>query len=219
MPDTLRTDRSEDRRRAILAAARDVFIEAGFDGARVAEIGRRAGIAEGTVYLYYKTKSALMEAVLAGFWQDLTQKARETVARHSDPLEQLRALADYHLTSVIRDLAFLDLAAKLRKAYSVDPETRDFLRAYVAVFDDIYAAGIAAGRFRHDQPAWIARDMFYGTLEYSARTIALRQEPRPTGVVDNLIRVFETAYADQPALDESLVSRLETAISHLEARR
>ncbi|MEE2526786.1 TetR/AcrR family transcriptional regulator [Hyphobacterium sp. HN65] len=218
MPDTARTDRSEDRRRAILKAAREVFIEAGFDGARVAEIGRRAGIAEGTVYIYYKTKSALMEALLAGFWQDLTRNARETVARHSDPLEQLHALADYHLTSVIRDLAFLDLAAKLRKAYSVDPETRDFLRAYVAVFDEIYAAGVAAGLFRAGQPAWIARDMFYGTLEYSARTIALRGDTRPTGVVDNLIQAFKSTYGAKPALDETLVSRLEAAISQLEKR-
>ena len=212
-----RNTRSAERRQAILSAAREVFVEHGFEDARVAEIGRRAGIAEGTVYLYYKTKTALMEAVLADFWQDLTQGARDTTARHSAPLERLRALADYHLTGVIRDLPFLDLAAKLRKAYSVDPQTRDRLRAYVAVFDEIFEAGVSAGEFRGDLARWIPRDMFYGTLEYSARTIALREAERPTGVVDNLIQAFRRTYGSAPAesMSEALIERLERAVEKI----
>lgn len=207
------------RRDEILRAARDVFIEFGFEDARVAEVGRRAGIAEGTVYLYYKTKTALMEAVLSVFWQDLTQGARDTVSRHSAPIEQLRALADYHLTSVIRDLPFLDLAAKLRKAYSVDPATRDRLRAYVAVFDEIFEAGIARGAFDDAQPLWMPRDMFYGTLEYSARTISLRKAKRPTGTVDNLISAFERTYGSTrpEPISKDLVERLERAVDRLES--
>lgn len=217
--DTPRNSRSANRRDAILAAAREVFVEHGFEDARVAEVGRRAGIAEGTVYLYYKTKTVLMEAVLAGFWEDLTSGARETTARHSAPLEKLRALADYHLTGVIRDLPFLDLAAKLRKAYSVDPETRAHLRAYVAVFDEAFQEGVKAGLFRGDLPLWIPRDMFYGTLEYSARTIALREAERPTGVVDNLITAFKHTYGAPPApaaMDEALLERLERAVERIE---
>jgi TetR/AcrR family fatty acid metabolism transcriptional regulator len=213
-----RNSRSAERRDAILSAAREVFIEHGFEDARIAEIGRRAGIAEGTVYLYYKTKTVLMEAVLADFWEGLTQGARDTTARHSAPLEQLRALADYHLTGVIRDLPFLDLAAKLRKAYSIDPQTRDRLRAYVAVFDAVYQAGISTGQFRDDLPLWIPRDMFYGTLEYSARTIALREAERPTGVVDNLIQAFQRTYGPAPteSLSEALIERLERAVEKID---
>lgn len=217
----LREERSDDRRRAILKAAREVFIETGFDGARVAEIGRRAGIAEGTVYLYYKTKSALMEAVLSGFWADLTRGARDVVALHAAPLDRLRALADYHLAGLLRDMTFLDLAAKLRKAYSVDPETRDRLKDYVAVFDGIFREAVESGVFETQTPVWIARDMFYGALEYSARTIALHEAPRPTGVVDNLICAFKASYgaSDAPAANEALVERLERAVAALETAK
>lgn len=217
----MREERGDDRRRAILKAAREVFIETGFDGARMAEIGRRAGIAEGTVYLYFKTKSALMEAVLASFWEDLTRGAQAVAARHAKPLDQLRALADYHLAGLLRDLPFLDLAAKLRKAYSVDPETRDRLKDYVAVFDGVFRAAIASGDFKTDTPIWIARDMFYGALEYSARTIALHEASRPTGVVDNLIGAFKANYggAEEPGATQTLVERLERAVIALEEKR
>ena len=68
----------------------------------------------------------------------------------------------------------------------------------------------------------IARDVFFGTLEYSARTIVLRNAERPTGVVANLVAMFEAAYRTPPPSEEqelqSLTKRLETAVERLEER-
>ena len=50
-----RRERVEQKERAILEAAADAFVESGYDGARMADIAKRAGVAEGTVYLYFKT--------------------------------------------------------------------------------------------------------------------------------------------------------------------
>jgi AcrR family transcriptional regulator len=55
---------AEQRTEAILAAAAEVFIEQGFDGARVEDVARRAGIAKGTVYLYFPGKEALFRALV-----------------------------------------------------------------------------------------------------------------------------------------------------------
>ena len=66
MADTQR-QRLEAREEAILAAATAVFGESGVDGARMAEIARRADVAEGTVYLYYKNKHELLEAARGSF--------------------------------------------------------------------------------------------------------------------------------------------------------
>ena len=185
-----RREKVEDRESAILAAARDVFIEAGFEGARVAEIGRRAGIAEGTVYLYYRNKSALMEGVLAMFWEDLTDGARAAVAGAETPDAQLRRLAEFHLDRLIADYAFLDLAARLRQWSGRDPGLRAHMRNYVAVFDEIFNRCQDRGLARVPGPVWIARDAFFGTLDYSARTI-LQGQARETGpVVDHLIALM-----------------------------
>lgn len=55
---------AEDRRKAILAAALAVFSEGGFAQARLDDVARKAGIAKGTVYLYFPTKEALFEALI-----------------------------------------------------------------------------------------------------------------------------------------------------------
>lgn len=54
----------EHRRRHILAAALDVFAKQGFAQARLDDVARQAGIAKGTVYLYFPTKEALFEALI-----------------------------------------------------------------------------------------------------------------------------------------------------------
>ena len=189
MPAASRTRREkvEDRERAILSAAREVFIEAGFEGARIAEIGRRAGIAEGTVYLYYRTKSALMEGVLASFWLDLTHGARAAIAGVEAPDLQLRRLAEYHLDRLIAEHPFLDLAAKLRQMSGRDPALRQHMRDYVRVFDEIHQRCADRGFLHRQAPVWIVRDLFFGTLEYSARTILQGGGRDPADVVANLI--------------------------------
>lgn len=58
-----RVDR-EDRRRAILDAALTVFAETGFTGARMDAVAQRAGVAKGTLYLYFKDKEALFEGLI-----------------------------------------------------------------------------------------------------------------------------------------------------------
>jgi AcrR family transcriptional regulator len=52
-----------ERRDAILAAARKVFAEAGYDGTTIADIAKEAGVASGTVYLYYASKTDLFAAL------------------------------------------------------------------------------------------------------------------------------------------------------------
>jgi AcrR family transcriptional regulator len=54
------------RRQAILEAALTVFAEHGFEAARLDEVARRAGVAKGTLYLYFKDKEALFEELLHG---------------------------------------------------------------------------------------------------------------------------------------------------------
>lgn len=55
---------AEDRRKAILAAALAVFSDSGFAQARLDDVARKAGIAKGTVYLYFPTKEALFEELI-----------------------------------------------------------------------------------------------------------------------------------------------------------
>lgn len=217
-----RRGRVEEKERAILAAARAIFIENGFERARMAEIARRAGVAEGTIYIYYKTKNDLLQAVVLQFWDGITDGAAKAVDPKAGTFEQLRALADHHLTLMIRDREFIELEVILRNS-GTEPiaSERTTLKRYVAVFDAIFRRGQDRRDLVHDAKIWMARDLFYGALDYASRTIVLRNARRPAGVVDNLIEVFRARYGARRGgnvAPVSLVERLETAVTRLEKR-
>lgn len=217
-----RRGRVEEKERAILAAARAVFVKHGFEGARMAEIARKAGVAEGTIYIYYKTKNDLLQAVVLQFWDGITEGAARSIDPKAGTFEQLRALADHHLTLMIRDREFIELEVILRNS-GAEPiaSERTTLRRYVAVFDSVFRRGQDRGDLARDAQVWIARDLFFGALDYSARTIALRGARRPTGVIDNLVEVFRARYGREVAARApaaSLVERMEAAVAKLERR-
>ena len=59
-----RAARTADRREAILSAALDEFAERGFEAARLEDVAKRAGIAKGTIYLYFRDKETLFQELL-----------------------------------------------------------------------------------------------------------------------------------------------------------
>src|SRR5262245_44055308 len=62
-----RSKRSVERRDAILAAALEEFSAHGFEAARLDDVARRAGIAKGTIYLYFSDKEALFQALVRSY--------------------------------------------------------------------------------------------------------------------------------------------------------
>ena len=190
MADTQR-QRLEAREEAILIAATTLFGESGVDGARMAEIAKRAAVDEGTVYLYYKTKHDLLEAVVDRFWRELTAGARQAITPNETVSTQLRELATYHLTSLIDDFKIVDITSRARQWHGKPSRELPQIREYVRVFDDIIQRGIHSGELEASTPIWQIRDVFYGTLEHSARTLVIRNQPIDMGVIDNLLGLFD----------------------------
>ncbi|WP_417620814.1 TetR/AcrR family transcriptional regulator [Parasphingorhabdus sp.] len=223
-PETQRA-KLERKERAILDAARSVFIEHGFDGARVSDIARRASIGEGTIYSYYQSKAELMLAVLQQFWDGLTLEAQAVMAtsRAEGFFDRLRTLAQYHLNTVIVNADFINLTFALRRNNSEVSVSRDHLRHYVAVFDELFRQGQDRGELKEDAILWQARDIFYGSLEYSARSIemtinkehkAREQEP----VVEQMVALFRAHYGTNQsaaATDRTGLERLSSQIEQL----
>src|SRR5215472_14836263 len=86
-----------DKRAAILRAATDVFAKRGFFNAQVADVARAAGVAAGTVYLYFKGKDDLLVSIFERTMREAIADGRASVAPLRDPVEQLRAIARVHL--------------------------------------------------------------------------------------------------------------------------
>ena len=231
-PETRRA-RIERKEQAILNAARGVFVEHGFDGARMSEIARRASMGEGTIYSYYESKAELMLAVLQQFWDGLTLEAEAVMASVSGTtgtaesfFDRLQALARYHLGIVIANADFINLTFALRRTNSEVSVSRDHLRRYVAVFDGLFLRGQDRGEIRQDAILWQARDVFYGTLEYSARSIEMtmdtaRAEREQKPVVDQMVALFRAHYGagqDAARADDAALDRLSVKLDALSGK-
>src|SRR5438094_6802515 len=91
------------KRDAILRAAIDVFAERGYFNAQVADVARAAGVAAGTVYLYFRSKDDLLISIFERSMRQALVDGRGMVADLRDPRERLRRFARLHLGRLGRD--------------------------------------------------------------------------------------------------------------------
>ena len=92
-----------DKRDLILRAATKVFAQNGYFQSQVADVARVAGVAAGTVYLYFKSKDDLLISIFERSMRDGLSRGRESVADLDDPPERLRRLARGHLSRLGND--------------------------------------------------------------------------------------------------------------------
>ena len=219
--------RVEEKEQAIIAAAREVFTANGFEGAKVADIARAAGVAEGTVYVYFENKNALLVAVLREFYQELTRKAAAGIEEIPGTFDRLEFLARHHLESVARVWHILALASFQYRVHNVygQTETYQFNRAYVAVFDQVIREGVNRGEIREDVPLRLMSDIFYGGLEFASYTLRLRtkrMERLSAQVVADFVRILGQGMAAAPAAVAgqedlaTITARLEQVAERLE---
>src|SRR6185437_2728893 len=96
-----------DKREAILRAAIRVFAHNGYFSSKVADIASEAGVADGTVYLYFKSKEEILHSIFDRSMEAALAEAKQKIESISDPREKLRQIALLHLERLgaDRDLA------------------------------------------------------------------------------------------------------------------
>lgn len=156
-----------DKYDAIIDAAITVIAEVGYHNAQMARIAQTAGVAGGTVYLYFKSKQDLLISLFRERLGELIGAARTSLAETDDPVEQLRRFIYQHFRSLTDDPAFAVVTqVELRQA---DPAIRTeislIMKEYFNMIDAVIADGQAVGVFRPDlHTRWI-RNLVFGTLD------------------------------------------------------
>src|SRR5437868_7362857 len=95
-----RGDRTGDKRERILAAAERIFARHGFFAARVSEIAKEAGVADGTIYLYFKSKDDLLISLFEDRMERINQNLRDAIASESNARDRLKRVIRLHLELV-----------------------------------------------------------------------------------------------------------------------
>ncbi len=92
-----RRPRQEDRRGAILEAARDAFYRHGYGEASLRDIAQRAGITQATVYYHFRNKEEILLTIIEDFAEELFQALLSALARDADPVARLRGALAQHI--------------------------------------------------------------------------------------------------------------------------
>jgi TetR/AcrR family fatty acid metabolism transcriptional regulator len=158
------------KRDAILRAAIDVFAERGYFNAQVADVARAAGIAAGTVYLYFKSKDDLLVSIFERSMRDGLAEGRAAVGDLRDPGERLRRLAHSHLSRLGRDrnLAIVFQVELRSSTKFMERFSATLLRDYLGLIREAIADGQRVGLFRDDLSPTAAAKMLFGALDEMA---------------------------------------------------
>ena len=155
---------------AILRAATDVFAERGFFNAQVADVARAAGVAAGTVYLYFRSKDHLLVSIFERTMRDGLAEGRKAVADVRDPAERLRRFARLHLARLGHDrkLAIVFQVELRQSTKFMERFSSTLLRDYLGLIREAIADGQRQGVIRADLNPTVTAKMFFGALDEMA---------------------------------------------------
>ena len=159
-----------DKRDALLRAAIETFAARGYFNAQVADVARTAGVAAGTVYLYFRGKDDLLISIFEKTMKEAIAAGRESIASLDDPLAQLRAIARLHLDRMSRDrdLAVVFQVELRQSTKFMERFSATYLRDYLGIIRDAVAKGQATGAFRKDVNPTLAAKLLFGMLDEMA---------------------------------------------------
>lgn len=187
-----RIDRT-DKREALLRAAIETFAARGFFHAQVADVARTAGVAAGTVYLYFRSKDDLLISIFEMTMKEAIAAGRQSIAPLTDPLAQLRTIARLHLDRMSRDRALaIVFQVELRQSTKfMERFSATHLREYLGIIRDVIARGQTTGAFRKDLNPTLASKLLFGMLdEMATNWILSRRKYSLAGEADAIVDLF-----------------------------
>src|SRR5438309_5436212 len=166
-----------NKREAILRAATRVFARNGYFSSKVADIAGAAAVADGTVYLYFKSKEEILHSIFDQNMAEAIAACRKLIAKLQDPREKLRRIAALHLERLgaDRDLAVV-FQVELRGSTKFMEE---FSAAGFAEYLDLLCKILEEGQrsrvFRTDLTAKVVSKILFAALDEMATNWILSQ--------------------------------------------
>lgn len=207
----------------IMAAARAVFRERGYEDAPLSEIAERANVVEGSIYRYFENKRDLLVKVIENWYEGMLTDYEQQLSGISGTRNRLRYMVWRHLTTIHEEPALCNLMFQFLRTgtdYShtaVYQLNRQYTRQTLAIVND----GIAAGELRDDLPLRLVRDMIYGCIEHHTWAY-LRGEGDfdadaiADAIVDLIMSGMQKEQPPQAAIQPDLAERIEKAVERLE---
>jgi TetR/AcrR family fatty acid metabolism transcriptional regulator len=155
------------KRERILDAAIKVFAAEGFYNAKVSQIAQAAGVADGTIYLYFKSKDDLLIQLFEDRMERVNANLREALATETSAVGQIKRVVKLHLELVGQNREMAEvISVELRQSSKfireyANPKFAEFLRLIAGAVVE----GQRKGELRHDIDPYILARALFGALD------------------------------------------------------
>ena len=162
------TDGSKKER--IMDAAVVEIAHKGFYQTTVAAIARRAGVADGTIYLYFKNKEEILISVFDRAMGRFISESRLSLEKSEEASEKLRRIIELHLTLVgeDRDQAIITQVELRHSLHFMDQLSRAQVGEYLGIIGQVVIQGQKEGEFRSELDPVFAAKAIFGILDEMA---------------------------------------------------
>jgi TetR/AcrR family fatty acid metabolism transcriptional regulator len=182
-----------DKREAILRAAIKVFAGKGFFNSKVADIASEAGVADGTVYLYFKSKEDILHSVFDRAMEEFISEGKREIAEIAEADKRLRRIAELHLEKLgaDRNLAIVFQVELRGSTKFMEEFSAAGFAEYLGIIHQTIEDGQADGTFRKDLNATVCSKILYGALDEMVTNWILSKKSYPLApMADEVLKVF-----------------------------
>jgi TetR/AcrR family fatty acid metabolism transcriptional regulator len=176
-----------------MRAATSVFAHNGNFNSKVADIAREAGVADGTVYLYFKSKEDILHSIFDRSVEEALDAARKQIERVTDPREKLRQIAALHLERLgaDRDLAVVFQVELRGSTKFMEEFSAAGFAEYLALIRSTFEEGQRAGVFRADLNSNVVAKILFGALdEMATNWILSKRRYKLAPMADEVLDIF-----------------------------
>jgi TetR/AcrR family fatty acid metabolism transcriptional regulator len=159
--------RNKPKFKKIIDAAVIVIAENGYHAAQVSKIAKTAGVADGTIYLYFKNKEDILVSLFEEKMGMYVENLQNKISTIPSAAEKLYTLVEMHFTNLASDRHFAIVTQLELRQSNKELRVRinEVLKGYLAQIDHIVKSGMESGEFNPELDVRLARQMIFGTID------------------------------------------------------
>lgn len=194
----------KDKYHRILESAIKVFADHGFSQSTISQIAKEAGVADGTIYLYFKNKDDILVQFYQYKTRQIFERFKDVVRQAKTAEEKLRALIRVHLQEFQKDrnMAIVYQAETHQGHRRNDENLKALSKMYRDIITDIVELGQAEGTFQKNLYLGLVKRMINGAVDEVINAWVHSGEPYDLATMaDPLVDLFMTGIMRRPDAD------------------
>jgi len=169
--------RDKPKYKQILEAAIVVIAENGYHHAQVSKIAKQAGVADGTIYLYFESKEDLLISVFSEKTAMFVEALKDIINEEKSTSKRILRLIENHfqMLSMNQQFATVTQIEIRQSSGELRAKINPIIKEYLMLFDQILNDGVASGELVKELDIRLARQMVFGIIDGISTTWVMNE--------------------------------------------